>query len=1036
VDEQPGRPEAASDQARIQTFLIADVRGWTLFTQQRGDEAAAKLAAKFARVARETVQARGGQVIELRGDEALAVFSSARQAVAAAVDLQERFVDETIDDPELPMPVGIGLDAGEAVAVEGGYRGGALNLAARLCGQAGPGEILASRGVTHLARHVDGVRYVDRGKVHLKNLTEPVELVRIRPEGTDPAERLRTALPSPPSRRRSRVRIALAAALALVVAIVVPATIAVRGGGSDEPIAGDALARLDLESGELQGFVPLESRPGAVATGEGSVWVTLPDRGAVIEIDAEKMSIIDTVPVGANPVGIAAGADSVWVANGGSSTVSRISPATNEVVDDIVVPGVPGAIAMNAERVWVTDSVGDAVTPIVPETGDVLAPVAVGDQPVDVADDGDDLWVANAASGSVSRVVGGDEVVPVDVGEGPQAIAVGPDGIYVANSLDGTVSRIDRQTASTDTFHVGEDPTDLAFAGGFLWVSVGSAGLVKRIDPQSGAVTTIRLGSYAGGITVGDGSLWVSVRGETSAHRGGTLTVLGSDPFPEVLIEPALAYTPLPWGILALTNDGLVGYRRVGGPEGTALVPNLARSIPDPTDGGRTYTFQLRPGIRYSSGDPVMPGDFRRAIERFRLLNPDLDLFNTIDGATECRVGSCDLSAGIETDDDAGTVTFHLVEPDPDFVNKLAMPFAFAVPAETPETPVGTTPIPATGPYRIERYSLGETVILVRNTEFRQWSAARPDGFPDQIVFRLDPEGSDQVKNEEVDDILEGRADLMWNSPPADRLAVLETTRAGQLHMDPSGSTAFMFLNTQIPPFADERVRRALNFAIDRGMIVDDVFGGTARVTCQILPPAFPGYEPYCPYTSQPGSTWTAPDPEQAQQLLDASGATGTRVTVWAASNAVGGFGVPIGQRFVNLLDELGFDASLKVVESGRFFRAVYGDPPLVQTAYFAWGSDFLAESGFIPGLTCATTGSSKFCDPSIQRRIERATNMQLTDPAGSHQLWTELEHDLVDRAPWVPLGSAVWVSLVSQRLDNYQFHPYWGHLYEQMWVR
>ena len=128
----------------IRTFLIADVRGYTVFTAERGDEAAARLAARFAEVAREGVDARGGDVIELRGDEALAVFDSARQAIRAAVDLQRRFVDETVADPSLPLAVGIGLDAGEAVPVGDGYRGGALNLAARLCGLAGPAEILAS----------------------------------------------------------------------------------------------------------------------------------------------------------------------------------------------------------------------------------------------------------------------------------------------------------------------------------------------------------------------------------------------------------------------------------------------------------------------------------------------------------------------------------------------------------------------------------------------------------------------------------------------------------------------------------------------------------------------------------------------------------------------------------------------------------------------------------------------------------------------------------------------------------------------------
>jgi adenylate cyclase len=117
----------------ILTFLIADIRGYTTFTQQRGDEAAGRLAAKFADICREGIEAHGGELTELRGDEALAVFSSPRAALRAAADLQAVFADESAVDPELPLPVGVGLDAGEAVAVAGGYRGGALNLAARLC---------------------------------------------------------------------------------------------------------------------------------------------------------------------------------------------------------------------------------------------------------------------------------------------------------------------------------------------------------------------------------------------------------------------------------------------------------------------------------------------------------------------------------------------------------------------------------------------------------------------------------------------------------------------------------------------------------------------------------------------------------------------------------------------------------------------------------------------------------------------------------------------------------------------------------------
>ena len=172
--------------AGIKTFLIADVRGYTTFTQERGDEAAAELTSKFAELARSAITRGGGALIEVRGDEALAVFDSARQAIRVATDLQEQLVAETIADPTLPLAVGIGLDAGEAVRVGDGYRGGALNLAARLCSLAGPGEVLASREVSHLARKVEGVEYVERGSVRLKGLSDPIDVIRVRPEHEDP----------------------------------------------------------------------------------------------------------------------------------------------------------------------------------------------------------------------------------------------------------------------------------------------------------------------------------------------------------------------------------------------------------------------------------------------------------------------------------------------------------------------------------------------------------------------------------------------------------------------------------------------------------------------------------------------------------------------------------------------------------------------------------------------------------------------------------------------------------------------------------
>jgi serine/threonine protein kinase/class 3 adenylate cyclase/sugar lactone lactonase YvrE len=172
---------AAGPAPQVLTVLIAGVRGYIRFTMEQGDEAAATLTAQFAHTAREMVEAREGRVVELRGDKAFAVFSSARQALRAAVELQARFTQEMERDPSLPLLIGIGIDVGEPIPVEEGYRGEALNVAARLCSLAGPGEVLASAAVTHLARQVDGLDYVERGPIELKGLVEPVLVVQVIP---------------------------------------------------------------------------------------------------------------------------------------------------------------------------------------------------------------------------------------------------------------------------------------------------------------------------------------------------------------------------------------------------------------------------------------------------------------------------------------------------------------------------------------------------------------------------------------------------------------------------------------------------------------------------------------------------------------------------------------------------------------------------------------------------------------------------------------------------------------------------------------
>ena len=281
-----GGAEGELADADVHAFLIADIRGYTSFTQEHGDEGAARIAARFAEVARALVTANRGRVVELRGDEVLAVFGSPRSAIRAAVDLQGRFVQETTSDPSLPLTVGIGLDAGEAVSVEGGYRGGALNVAGRLQSIARAGEILASREIVHLARRIEGVTYSERGQVELKGLDQPVHIVAVRSESEDAAKAMapfvRPKKAEPPRRRRRAV--AGVAAFALLVALIAVPWAVRRAEGTSE-IQPYSIGILDRDSGELIETVEVDARPGSLATSANSVWVTHPDVGRVAEID-------------------------------------------------------------------------------------------------------------------------------------------------------------------------------------------------------------------------------------------------------------------------------------------------------------------------------------------------------------------------------------------------------------------------------------------------------------------------------------------------------------------------------------------------------------------------------------------------------------------------------------------------------------------------------------------------------------------------------------------------------------------------------
>jgi YVTN family beta-propeller protein len=803
---------------------------------------------------------------------------------------------------------------------------------------------------------------------------------------------------------------------------------------------GSAVGMLDSSSGAVRGAVELPAPPTAVAAGLGYVWAASAPAAAVFVVDPETNTVRDRIPVESAPGGIAIAGGLVWVTNTLTGTVSQISPQTLDVVHTIPVGNGPTGIAAGNGHVWVANTSDHTLSKLRASDGTVSARFAAGSNPGAVAFGEGAVWVVSKLTSALLKLSPstGEVLDRIPVGDGPAGVAVGAGSIWVANSLSGTVSRIDPRSGDVrGTIEVGSSADTVAVARNNVWVADGQAGAVARVDARAGGVSTIEVGNRPSALAAADGTLYLGLVPSGASHVGGTLTVaLPHDP-PQV--DPANAYTLNSWSVLAMTNDGLLGWKRAGGQAGAELVPDLAVSLPSVSDDRRTYTFQLRRGIRYSDGRLIKASDFRHSLERVYKLKPTpepvaVDFYRTIVGADRCksRPSRCDLSRGIVTDDRAGTVAFHLSAPDHEFLFKLTLPFAFVLPSGTPVRQAVERPLPATGPYQVANVSPGRSVRLVRNPRFREWShAAQPAGFSDEIFMSLVPSSRRRVRL-----VVEGEADWTQNAV-GEPFAVPPVYRP-QLHVQTLPTTVYLALDTTRPPFTDVRARRAVNYALDRANVVR-LAGGPdlARPTCQVLAPNFPGYREYCPYTLEPsaGSGWRASDVAKARTLVAASGTAGTPVSLWWHED----FGERQGRYLESLFNSLGYRARLRTFSGDplAYFSAVERPGGSWHSAGYFVIADYPAASAFITRLSCAHHFNlGRFCDRAIDAKIRRTLRLQERDPAAANASWSALDRELTDQAPWVFLYTESTTGFVSKRVGNYQYHPFWGPLFAQLWVR
>jgi peptide/nickel transport system substrate-binding protein len=251
----------------------------------------------------------------------------------------------------------------------------------------------------------------------------------------------------------------------------------------------------------------------------------------------------------------------------------------------------------------------------------------------------------------------------------------------------------------------------------------------------------------------------------------------------------------------------------------------------------------------------------------------------------------------------------------------------------------------------------------------------------------------------------------------------LRARYASRVHRIRVGGTNFLYLNPALPPFDRLAVRQALNLAIDRRAALK--WPG-ATPTCQVLPPGFPAYRPYCPYTLHPGARWTAPDVARARRLVTATGTSGMRVTIWTTQ----GFEPEVAAA-ERALRHLGYRPTHRIVS----FEKLLAGASREQITVMGWLADYPAASNFFASFACRKTilGS---CDPSVARRIAQALAAQASNPEATDPQWTALDRRIVDLALSVPLFNPGGYTLTSERVGNYQSHFVYATLLDQLWVR
>lgn len=473
-------------------------------------------------------------------------------------------------------------------------------------------------------------------------------------------------------------------------------------------------------------------------------------------------------------------------------------------------------------------------------------------------------------------------------------------------------------------------------------------------------------------------------------------------------LDPGLSYSVECWQSLWHVYLSPYGYQHVNGKASSQIVPVLAEDMPDISKGGRVYEFHLREGLHYSDGNLVQASDFAHAIRRLYLLDSvGASLFDDVvgSGVAEARRG---LISGIKTDDYTSSITVRLKRPSASFINALASLFATPVPQSTPSRDQTNEPIPATGPYKISQVSWPKTFTLVRNRQFRPIETV-PETNPDRIIVSVVTGGK-----EALDQLVAGDADYAGMPIAPAALEQAKSKNQLQFRAYTDASTHYFFMNTTLKPFNDVRVRRAVNYALDRRHLVE-VYGGQAVASENILPPLYPSYKKHDLYPY---------DLAKATALVRQAGARGARVTVFAPTQ-------PVQARasvlyLARQLSAIGLKprAKVRLLPPAQYWTAVGNKSTRAQIGYSFWSQSIPSPLAWFKPLLSgdktsefANTNYSFADSADLNAGIDRLAREPELAPEVNAE-WAALDRRAMRWAPLAPYLNPRSFDALGTRID------------------